>query len=99
MTIYINPEFKCHTTNPDGTFREFDVEFFNGKCLAFIEGYYYVPPGEVRIGEDGSEFRGEQITPWVDSSTLDSAQQDYEQLVAQNTDMKAALDVLEVEPE
>ena len=45
MKIYIDREFKCHVSS-DGTMREFDVPFFDGKCITFVEGYRYVPPGE-----------------------------------------------------
>ena len=47
MTIYIDPiDFKCHTTNPDGTFLEMETSFFDGKCQTFIEGYRFVPSWE-----------------------------------------------------
>lgn len=78
MIIYIDPEYKCHTSN-DGTMREFDVGFFDGKCSTFIEGYRYVPPGEVRIGEDGTEYQGEQFSPWKDFALLKAAQRGYEE--------------------
>lgn len=42
MKIYVDSEFKCHTANPDGEYREVNVNrFFNGKCAEFIEGYCY----------------------------------------------------------
>lgn len=46
MKIYIDKECKCHTTNPDGAYHEFDVPSFDGKCQYFIEGYRYCPKGE-----------------------------------------------------
>lgn len=76
--IYIDSEFKCHTTNPNGTFREVEEEFFDGKCDAFIEGYRFVPSGESWTREDGVVFRGEMIAPWKDYSELDNAQREYE---------------------
>ena len=62
MNIYIDSEFKCHTTN-DGTRRAFDVSFFNNKCTEFIEGYRYIPNGET-WERDGLTYRGELFTPW-----------------------------------
>jgi hypothetical protein len=82
--IYIDTEFKCHTSNLDGTFREVQTDFFDGKCTAFIEGYRYVPPGERWTRSDGVVFWGEMITPWKPHSELYAAQREYErQLLAE----------------
>lgn len=72
MKIYIDSEFKCHTTNPDGTFREVETDFFDGKCTTFIEGYCYdTSKGYV------------QVYPWKSYDELDAAQRAYEkQLIA-----------------
>ena len=78
MKIYIDVEFKCHTSNSDGNFREVENDFFDGKCDAFIEGYRYVPSGESWTRSDGEVFTGEMITPWRNYSELDSAQREYE---------------------
>ena len=78
MKVYIDSDFKCHTTNPDGVFRDFDLVFFNGKCDSFIEGYLYVPYGEAWTRSDGVVFPGEMITPWKPYSELDAAQRQYE---------------------
>ena len=84
MKIYIDSECKCHTTNPDNMFREFEVDFFDGKCTAFIEGYRYCPAGESYIRDDGEVFHGECITPWKPHSELETAQREYErQLLAE----------------
>ena len=77
MTIYIDSDYKCHVTN-DGTMREFDVSFFDGKCYTFIEGYRYIPSDETWEREDGEIFRGEMISPWKDYSKLYLAQLEYE---------------------
>lgn len=79
MVIYIDPDFKCHSTNPDGVFREVSSDFFDGKCETFIEGYRFVPSGESWTREDGTVFHGEMIAPWKDYTELDTAQRKYEQ--------------------
>lgn len=82
--IYIDSEFKCHTTNPDGTFREVVLSdsaktFFADKCTAFIEGYRLKPDGETWVREDGRVFSGgEMITPWKNYDLLEAAQVQYE---------------------
>ena len=66
MNIYIDVEFKCHTTNPDGAFREIETSFFDGKCDTFIEGYRFVPDGETWTRSNGTIFHGEIISLWKD---------------------------------
>lgn len=88
MKIYIDKECKCHTTNPDNAFREFEVDFFDGKCQTFIEGYRYCPKDETYTREDGEVFHGECIVPWKTFDELDAAQRQYEQ--TQLADYKAA---------
>lgn len=79
MKIYIDSEYRCHTTNTDGVFREVETDFFNGKCVAFIEGYRFVPEGESWTRSDSVVFTGEMIAPWKDYAELDAAQREYEQ--------------------
>ena len=98
MTIYIDSDCKCSTVSSEGR-REFDAEFFDGKCSAFIEGYRYVPPGETWTRADGVTFPGEMISPWKDYSILEAAQAAYEQAQSENADMQAALEVLGVSAE
>lgn len=83
MKIYIDSEFKCHTTNPDGTFQEVETDVFDGKCRTFIEGHCY------ELKEDGvSKY------PWVNYDQLAAAQAQYErELIA---DMQTALNKLGV---
>lgn len=70
--IYIDSEFKCHTINPDGIFREVETDFFDGKCDTFVEGYCY---------DDSKDCV--RIYPWKDYNELDAAQREYErQLIA-----------------
>lgn len=82
--VYIDDEFKCHTTNPDGTFRKVVLSedaktFFANKCTTFIEGYRLKPEGETWVREDGTVFSGgEMISPWKDYNELDEAQRAYE---------------------
>lgn len=94
MKIYIDSECKCHTTNPHGAFREFDLSFFNSKCQAYIEGYRYCPNGESYTREDGEVFHGECIVPWKDYAELDAAQREYEKALI--VDMQQALNTLGV---
>lgn len=77
-TVYIDSEFKCHTTNPDGTFREIETSIFGGKCQGFIEGNRFVPSGESWISEDGTVFRGKMKFPWKNYDLLEAAQTQYE---------------------
>ena len=83
MKIYIDNEFKCHTTNPDGTLREIETNFFDGKCDAFVEGYCY----------DTSKGYT-QIYPWKPYGELDSAQREYERQSL--ADYESALAEIEV---
>jgi hypothetical protein len=80
MKIYIDDDFRCHTSNPDGIFREFDVPFFDDKCTALIEGYRYEPAGE---GRNGEVYPYDRITPAVDYTLLKIAQDQYEQDIAE----------------
>ena len=84
MKNYIDSEYRCHTTNPDGAFCEVVLSknaeaFFADKCTAFIEGYRLKPEGETWVREDGKVFSGgEMITPWKNYDELASAQAQYE---------------------
>ena len=99
MKIYIDSDYKCYTTSADGR-REFDAEFFDGKCSAFVEGYRYVPAGETWTHADGAVFVGEMISPWKDYNILAAAQAAYEQAQAESAaeiaDMQSALNVMGV---
>ena len=102
MIISIDADFKCHTNNPDGTFREIVLSenaraFFAGKCTTFIEGYRLKPDSETWVREDGEVFSGgEMITPWKPFEELDSAQREYErQLLAELQTNSIAISELE----
>ena len=81
-TIYIDKNFKCHTSD-DGMMTEIQMDFFDGKCDEFVEGYRYVPAGESWTRADGVVFTGEMIAPWKHYSELDAAQREYERELAQ----------------
>lgn len=92
-TVYIDSDFKCHVTN-DGSYREIETDFFDGRCDAFIEGYRFVPLGESWTRPDGEVFHGEMIAPWKPYSELDKAQREYERQLL--TEYSEALKVLGV---
>lgn len=93
MTVYIDAEFTCHVSGDDAM-TAVEMDFFDGKCDAFIEGYRFIPHGESWTREDGVVFEGEQVFPWKNYDELDAAQRQHEQ--DQIADMKAALEILGV---
>ena len=78
MTIYIDSDFKCHISNPDGAYTAVETDFFDGKCAAYVEGYRFVPSGETWTRPDGVAFQGEMVSPWKDWRELDATQREYE---------------------
>ena len=78
-TIYLDSDFKCHVSD-DGTMTAVQIDFFEGKCNTFIEGYRYVPKDENWKRFDGVVFQGEMIAPWKPYSELLSAQEEYENI-------------------
>lgn len=76
--VYIDSEYRCHTSNPDGTFRAVEHPFFADKCTMLVEGYRYIPSGESWTREDGVVFYGEMITPWKPYDELEAVQREYE---------------------
>lgn len=86
MKIYLDNEFKCHTSN-DGTMREVETEFFDGKCTELIEGYRFIPSGEKWVKPNGVIIRGECVFPWRNYEILSGAQNGYNQSNAENHDM------------
>ena len=77
MIIYIDKDYRCYAEHSEDL-SSYNVPFFDGKCLDFIEGYRYIPEGETWIREDGTKFTGEMISPFVNSSELEKAQLIYE---------------------
>ena len=91
MRIYvdIDNDFKCYTSNA-GTMREIDLEFFDGKCKAFIEGFCCIPSTDAAGNEICTVFARREY------ALLEEFQRQYEEMLAQQEDMKAALDLLGV---
>lgn len=95
MTIYIDNDYKCHTSPGEGL-TAVETYAFNGKCRQYIEGYRFVPDGETWTREDGQVFHGEMIAPWRDHAILAELQALYEEEQAKQADMDAALEILGV---
>ena len=95
MTIYIDNDYKCHTSSGDG-FTPVETDAFDGKCRQYIEGYRFVPSGESWVREDGEVFTGEMVAPWQPYEILAEFQAIYEEEQARQADMAAALEVLGV---
>lgn len=72
MIIYLDTDYRCHVEN-DGTMKEIDLAI-EDKCVEYIEGYRFVPPGETWTREDGEVFFGGMWSPWKDSTSLELAQ-------------------------
>lgn len=95
MTIYIDNDYKCHSSPGEGL-TAVETDAFDGKCRQFIEGYRFVPAGESWTREDGAVFTGEMVAPWRDYTILEEFQSIYEEEQAKQSDMAAALEVLGV---
>ena len=93
MTIYIDREYKCHTSPAYGL-TAVEADAFDGKCRQFIEGYRFVPSGETWIREDGQVFIGGMVAPWRPYEILAEFQAIYEEEQAKQADMAAALDAI-----
>lgn len=93
MTIYIDSDYKCHTS-PGKGLTAVETGFFDGKCRQYIEGYRFVPAGETWTREDGTVFTGDMVAPAEDSRILEAAQAAYEEAMAETADMQAALDAI-----
>ena len=92
MTIYIDSDYKCYTSEADGR-RAVETNFFNGKCPEWIESYRFVPAGETWMRGDGEVFKGEMTAPWKDLGEAYAAQTAY--VTAQNAQYEAALTEIE----
>ena len=90
MIIYIDNDFRCHVEEGEGR-RALDVDFFDNKCTAFIEGSRYVPAGESWTRADGVIFSGEMIAPAFDYDKLAAAQSGYDERDATAVEELAAV--------
>lgn len=90
MTIYIDRDYKCHTSPADGLIAV-ETDAFDGKCRQCIEGYRFVPAGKSWEREGGEVFTGEMIAPWRDYSLLAELQTLYEEEQAKATEEIAAI--------
>lgn len=95
MKIYIDNNFKCHTTDSGGL-RAVETDAFDNKCTRYIEGYRFIPAGQSWTRSDGVIFHGEMISPAEDIRLLEAAQKAYEQAQSESADALAALEVLGV---
>ena len=90
MTIYIDRDYKCHTSPADGL-TAMETDAFEDKCSRYIQGYRFVPAGESWTREDGHTFTGEMIAPWRDYAILAEFQAIYEEEQAKAVEEIAAL--------
>lgn len=90
MTIYIDDDYKCHTSYGDGL-TAVETDAFDGKCRQYIEGYRFVPAGQSWTREDGHRFTGEMVAPWRDYAILAELQSIYEEEQAKATEEIAAI--------
>lgn len=97
MRIYIDSNYCCHTTNPDGIYREVEAKFFDGKCAAFIEGYRYVPAGESWTRFDGVVFRGVMVAPIKNYDIISATQALFEELDPSISEKDERIAALEAE--
>jgi len=94
-TIFLDSDFVCHLSD-DGTMRQIETDFFDGKAPAYIEGFRYVPSGETWTRADGAVFRGLMITAAGNGDALAMMQAQYEADMAAAADMVEALEILGV---
>lgn len=93
MTVYIDSDYKCHTS-PGDDLTVVETDFFDGKCRQFIEGYRFVPAGETWIREDGQVFIGGMVAPWRPYEILTEFQAIYEEEQVKQAEAQEALNIL-----
>ena len=93
MTIYIDNDYKCHTSPGEGL-TAVETDFFDGKCRQYIEGYRFVPSGESWVREDEEVFTGEMVAPWRPYEILAEFQAIYEEEQAKQAEAQEALNIL-----
>lgn len=90
MTIYIDSDYRCHTSPGDGL-TAVETNAFDGKCRQYIEGYRFIPAGQSWTREDGAVFRGEMVAPWRDYEILSEFQEVAQEEQAKATEEIAAI--------
>ena len=90
MTIYIDNDYKCHTSAGEGL-TVVETDAFDGKCRQFIEGYRFVPADKSWTQEDGQVFHGEMVAPWRDYGILSEFQEVAQEEQAKATEEIAAI--------
>lgn len=90
MTIYIDKDYKCHSSPGEGL-TAVETDAFGGKCRQYIEGYRFVPAGGTWTREDGQVFHGEMVAPWRPYEILVELQAVYEEEQDKATAEMAAL--------
>ena len=90
MIIYIDSDYKCHTSPGEGR-TAVETNAFDGKCRQYIEGYRFVPSGEIWVREDGEVFHGEMVAPWRDYAILSEFQEVAQEEQAKATEEIAAI--------
>ena len=90
MTIYIDNDYKCHTSIGNGL-TAVETDAFDGKCRQYIEGYRFVPAGESWTREDGQVIHGEMVAPCRNYEILAELQAVYEEEQDKATAEMAAL--------
>lgn len=100
-TIYVDSAFRCFTTAAEDR-RAVETDVFDNLCENAIETMVFVPAGEIYKGV----VCAEGFVQCTDSKLFDAYQKQYQEQLAEteairaeNEDMKAALEVMEVEPE
>ena len=94
MTIYIDSDYKCHTSPGEGQ-TAIETDAFDGKCSQYIEGYRFVSAGCTWVREDGVEFTGEMVAPFRDYSILEELQAVYDEQQQTINEYEAALSEIE----
>ena len=95
MTIYIDSDYKCHSSPGEGL-TAVETDAFDGKRRQYIEGYRFVPAGQSWTREDGQVFTGEMVAPWRPYEILAEFQAIHEEEQAKQADMASALEILGV---
>ena len=93
MTIYIDSDYKCHTSPGEGL-TAVETDAFDGKCSRYIEGYRFVPAGESWTRGDGVVFEGEMMAPFREYALLAELQALYEEEQAKQVETQEALSIL-----